>query len=362
MNYYLRPMAIKLTQGNLYFIRDVDYITGEVGKYVKIGIVTNDRTTEDRIKNHQTGNPRGIYPVDEVTEVPFVERLETHLHYEYNEHWITGEWFLINDKEVKAIVARAESLKAEQIKEKPMIERVLLKLDKSISNGQLKKASKQSLALEQQIIQLKGEINVLKAKIDLSKHAFHSLLGFNGSIEGILRIKYAPGKFDFNKKAFEAAHPSLFKKYTLPRPDAFKHTLNFSNSSAYSLATVDPTLHSAHKAMPASTYVSVQLSGKVSRTKKMEQLHADHLKLFKALKLKEYAVEQLEYELKAMIGLFDGIDGICTWKRYFSTQTPEFNEAEFKKDHPKLHASFLTTPPKEVFTMDIEKGRPYKPK
>jgi hypothetical protein len=359
---YLRLMAIKLTPGNLYFIRDIDYLTGEVGKYVKIGIVTNDSTTEDRIKKHQTGNPRGIYPVAEVIDVPFVERLETHMHYEYNEHWITGEWFLINAKELKGIVARAEFHKAQQIKDKPVIEHVLLKLDKSISNGQIKKASKQSLALEQQIIQLKGEINVLKAKIDLSKQAFHSLLGFNGSIEGILRIKYAPGVFDFNKKAFEAAHPSLFKKYTLPRPDAFKHTLNFSNSSAYSLAKVDPTLDAAQKAMPACTYVSAQLPGKMKRTKRMEQLHADHLKLFKALKIREYAIEQLEYELKAMVGLYDGIDGICTWKRFYSPQTPAFNEAEFKKDHPKLHATFLTIPPKEVFTMDIEKGRPYKPK
>ena len=161
-------MASKLTPGNLYFIRDIDYLTGEVGKYVKIGIVTNDRTTEDRIKNHQTGNPRGIYPVAEVTDVPFVERLETHLHYEYNEHWITGEWFLLNDKEVKALVARAESLKADQINEKPMIERVLLKLDKSISNGQIKKANKQSLALEQQIIQLKGE-NLISIKRHLKQ-------------------------------------------------------------------------------------------------------------------------------------------------------------------------------------------------
>ena len=76
-------MAIKLTPGNLYFIRDIDYLTKDIGKYVKIGIVTNDRATEERLKDHQTGNPRGIYPVDEVPDVPFVERLETQLHYEY---------------------------------------------------------------------------------------------------------------------------------------------------------------------------------------------------------------------------------------------------------------------------------------
>jgi hypothetical protein len=136
-------MAIKLTPGNLYFIRDIDYLTGDIGKYVKIGIVTNERTTEERIKNHQTGNPRGIYPVAEVTDVPFVERLETHLHYENNEQWITGEWFLMNDTEVKSVVARAEYLKSQQLMYRPLIERVLLKIDKALSNGKIKKANKQ---------------------------------------------------------------------------------------------------------------------------------------------------------------------------------------------------------------------------
>lgn len=355
-------MAIKLTPGNLYFIRDIDYLTGEIGKYIKIGIVTNDRTTEDRIKNHQTGNPRGIYPVAEVTDVPFVERLETHLHYEHNEHWITGEWFLLNDREVAAVVARAELLKAQQLSDKAVIENVLLKLDSSVSNGNVKKANKKSLALEQQIIQIKGEINILKAKTELSKHVFYTLLGSNGTIDGVLRIKYTPGKFDFDKKAFESAHPALFKKYTLARADSFKHTLNYHNSSGYSLVTIDPTLQASVKALSPTTYSATQLSGKVKRTKKMEKLHLAHLKMLKELKLKEYAIELLEYELKTIIGLNDGIDGICTWKRFYSPQSPEFNEAEFKKAHPKMHASFLTTPPKEVFAIDIEKSRPYKPK
>jgi hypothetical protein len=42
--------------------------------------------------------------VAEVTNVPFVERLETQLHYEHNEKWIAGEWFLLNDKEEFALL------------------------------------------------------------------------------------------------------------------------------------------------------------------------------------------------------------------------------------------------------------------
>ena len=33
------------TRGSLYFLRDIDYLTGEKGAYVKIGIVRKDKKT-----------------------------------------------------------------------------------------------------------------------------------------------------------------------------------------------------------------------------------------------------------------------------------------------------------------------------
>jgi hypothetical protein len=355
-------MAIKLTPGNLYFIRDIDYLTGEIGKYVKIGIVTNDRKTEDRLKDHQTGNPRGIYPVAEVTNVPFVERLETQLHYEHNEKWIAGEWFLLDDKEVKAIVKRAEALKTQQLSEKPLLEEVLLKIQKKPSNGKIKKADKKALDLEKNIIQLKGELNVLKAKIEISKYEFYTLLGANGTIDGVLRIKYSPSSLKFDEKAFEAAHPSIYNKFILPREDTFKHTFNYTNSSSYSLKVVNPTVHSIFSALGKTTYTKAQLSGTQKRTKKIEQLHADHLILLKKFKEREYKLEILEYQLQKVVGAYDGIQDICAWKREFVPQSPAFNTTAFKEKHPKLYDSFVTKPSNEGFAMEVEKSRAYKPK
>ena len=355
-------MAIKLTPGNLYFIRDIDYLTGEIGKYVKIGIVNNDRKTEDRIKDHQTGNPRGIYPVEEVTDVPFVERLETQLHYEYNEKWITGEWFLLNDKEVKAIVKRAEALKAQQLIDKPLIEEVLLKIQEKVSNGKVKVANKSALELENKIIKLKGELNVYKAKIEISKYEFYTLLGANGSIEGVLKIKYSPSKYAFDEKAFQIAHPALHKKFVLPREDKFNHTFNYTNNDQYSLGNVDPVLASSKKALGTTSYTQAQLKGVQKRTKKIEKLHADHLILLKEMKWREYELEILEYRLQKLVGIYDGIDAICTWKRYYSPQTDAFNVGAFKEKHPKIYSAFVTKPSNEGFAMDVEKFRAYKPR
>lgn len=355
-------MAIKLTPGNLYFIRDIDYLTGEIGKYVKIGIVNNDRKTEDRIKDHQTGNPRGIYPVDEVTEVPFVERLETQLHYEFNEKWITGEWFLLNDTEIKTVVNRAEVLKAQQLIDKPLIEEVLLKIQEKVSNGKIKAANKNAFALEKKIIQLKGELNVFKAKIEIAKYEFYKLLGANGAIEGVLKIKYSPSKLTFDEKAFQLAHPALHNKFVLPRIDKFNHTFNYTNKDQYSLGNFDPVVAASKKTLGTTSYTQAQLKGIQKRTKKIEKLHADHLILLKELKWREYELEILEYQLQKLVGNYDGIDGICTWKRYYSTQTDAFNVGAFKEKHPKIYEAFVTKPSNEGFAMDIEKFRAYKPK
>jgi hypothetical protein len=355
-------MAIKLTPGNLYFIRDIDYLTGEISKYVKIGIVTKDRTTETRLKEHQTGNPRGIYPVDEVVLVPFVERLETHIHYEFNERWISGEWFLLSDKEIETVVERAKEIQAQQIIDKPIIENALLKLHKSVSNGKMKKATKEAKDLEAQILILKAELNILDAKIEISKNSFYKLLGANGSIDKVLNIKYTPSSLKFDDKAFAAAHPALYTKFTLPRDPSFKHTFSFTNISSTSLKTIDPTLHAAKSAIIKIKCTKAQLKGVQKRTKAIEKMHAEHLILMKDSKLKEFELEILEYRLQKLVGTYDGIDGICTWKRYYAPQTDAFNASAFKEKHPNLYEAFVTKPSSESFAMEVEKGRAYKPK
>ena len=355
-------MAIKLTPGILYFIRDKDFIYGDIGKYVKIGIVTKERTTEERIKNHQTGNPRGIYPVDEVFDVPFVERLETQIHYEHNDKWISGEWFLLTDDEVEAVVKRAEHLRAQQVLDKPVIEEVLLKIGKKVSNGKVKKANKQALNLEKTIIQLKGELNICRAKIVISKYEFYKLLGANGSIEGVLKIKYTPSRLSFDEAAFKQAHPRLYKKFVLPREDKFNGPFSLSRRSEYSLANVDKSLDAEKKALGKPSYRASQLGNVQERTKKIEALHLNHLILFKEQKRLEYEIEILEYKLQKLVGDYDGIEGICSWKRHYSTQDDKFNATALKEAHPKLYETFVTKLSKERFVMDVEKCRPYKPK
>ena len=64
--------------GQLYINRDRDYFSGELGDYVKIGIVKEHETrgSEERRGEHQTGNPREVVIIREFKS-RMVEHLET---------------------------------------------------------------------------------------------------------------------------------------------------------------------------------------------------------------------------------------------------------------------------------------------
>ena len=100
---------IKLTKGQLYFLREKDYLTGEISRYVKIGLVRNQKETEERISEHQTGNPREIYNYCSI-ESPFVEHLETLIHYRLAEKWIIGEWLDLNENEIEQAIKECKEI------------------------------------------------------------------------------------------------------------------------------------------------------------------------------------------------------------------------------------------------------------
>ena len=73
---------MNLKPGKLYFINEHDVQSGLRSNYYKIGIVrdADGRDSKNRLLEHQTGNPRKLWIVEEL-EMPAVEAVETNLHY-----------------------------------------------------------------------------------------------------------------------------------------------------------------------------------------------------------------------------------------------------------------------------------------
>ena len=87
-------MAINLTPGEIYFIREKDLLTKEVSSYVKVGLVREgeDRGSEERASEHQTGNPRQLF-VEKIVKTEAVSAVENMLHDHFANQRVSGEWF-----------------------------------------------------------------------------------------------------------------------------------------------------------------------------------------------------------------------------------------------------------------------------
>jgi hypothetical protein len=332
-------MALVKTNGSLYFLRDKDYLTGDMGRYVKIGIVRKDKSTEKRIKEHQTGNPRDIIDVHTISGVPFVEKLETLIHYRFNEKWITGEWFDLNDKELKVVIKEANRMKDEQL----LFESVILKTEKlstAESNGTTRPATAAEENLRDEYIAKLKRTKELEAHLLLIRAEFCQLLGKkHGKIKGVLDMIFTTDSLSFDTSGFKSAYPSFHDKYSKSETEEkIKETFEIIGEKNAALSKWNKPLEDQKKKIPKEDFDRSQENSELARNKKIESLHSNHLALQKELTLLQWELELIKYQLKAAVDKDEKIEGVCSWKRTATPSTStKFDEENFKKDHPALY-------------------------
>ncbi len=346
--------SIVQTRGSLYFLRDKDYITGEIGKYVKIGLVRYDKPTKDRVKQHQTGNPRGILDLGTIEDVPFVEQLENIMHYKYNHVWITGEWFLLNDQELKQVIRDAEAVKQQQKKHHTTVLHAE-ELSKSISNGVIIPADEEVLVLKSQFNQLKSKQKIIDAKLQVIRSEIYSAMNGNGSIPGVANISKTEPKPGFDTKRFIEKHPDLYNRYLTQQEIDISGSISFSGVP--SLQKINEELHKQLKEIPDENLPGSKLTQQTARTKKIEKLHENHLRELRLQRLIKWEVFLLEAKFKTIIGENTGVENVCKWNRV-EKKKEKFDEKQFKEDHPELYERYIL-PKKAVFKLNITPNRAY---
>ena len=327
------------TRGSLYFLRDVDYLTGEKGAYVKIGIVRKDKSTDARIKEHQTGNPRGIIDEFTLTDVPFVEALETQLHYHFNERWIAGEWFHMDEKFVrKNVLKEAKRLQKEQLKFETQIN-LADSLSTQVSNGETRKPTKAELKLRDAHQQVKLDIETANARLNIAKSQLLQAIGKYGSVEGVFKLSKSKDAIKFDATAFKNANQALYDSYCYEKEGGFQKT--FKVEGGPKLKTEDETLYNKSRAVPKESYSNAQLGKNKKRSKKIEALHWAYLQALRASKLLDWELTKLEAQLKISCGHYDAIDETCTWVRKQKDSTMSFDEKLFEEKEPKEYLKYL---------------------
>jgi len=329
---------MKLDQGHVYILNDIDDITGP-SDYYKIGMVSKDRSVKDRIeKDHQTGNPRLV--VDKhsfYSEAPFF--VERHLHKHFAEFRVRREWFRLTDaqlEEVKKEAARYDNVIG------PMVGGVRA-FAKSPSNGNvIKLEAKDKVRIEllhsemkelrYQIYEIDYKTNTIKEflKLETAKH--------KGGIDGITKVTVKGG----GAPSFKA---TIFRDSS-PANKAIYDSFCTKKSIAGSFRTEDldtkakkfPKLHLAEK--EAKDKYSADkatndnlLDGVITRTKTLEDKHKEYIELIMQKEDVNVEIILRELEIKKLCGDNDGIEGICTWKR---KESFTFDATAFKNQHPEI--------------------------
>ena len=331
---------IKLTPGQLYFLREKDFLTKETTQYVKIGLVRDSKETEQRIKEHQTGNPRNIYDYCSLIS-PFVEHLETHLHYKFGSKWITGEWFDMSITEMDEAIHVAKQLIAEQNEIKDDLEKSY-ELANVASNGEIICASQLAEELWGDLISLKVEMDRNATLIDIIRSQIGLILGTSGSIDGVAKHIIRRGTDSFDKNTFAAENPGIYEQYATIKISPVSGS--FTLKGKKSLKDTEPELYLKKKGLP-KLEIKVDLIDEdalVPRTGELEELHKEYIELQKNKHNYSWDYLRLEARLKILVGNSEGIDGLCGWKREPKSKI-EFDAALFRQNYPELYKQYLKT-------------------
>jgi hypothetical protein len=303
---------MKTTPGQIYFLKEKDYLTGEMSPYVKIGLVRDDKETDKRIKEHQTGNPRQI--VDYATlSMRFVEHAETLLHYTFGEFWITGEWFKLTEEQIVRAITDCERINTEQLS----IEKAFLESEELrpvLSNGKVIQPTDKDLELHGEAVRFKEELNLIISKLTICKNQILAHLGKGNGISGVLDLIHKDSSSVWDESLFKEENRELFEKYVVT---ASRISGSYSLQGVRPLKRLNEGLYTELNGSAVNLVPSEGIDSNLilPRDQSIEELHLKYIKLNRLKYINEWAFNLRDYQIQQRVGLNDEMEGVAKWKR-----------------------------------------------
>ena len=340
----------------------MDVLRNERTPYIKIGIVKNERTSKDRIFEHQTGNPRKIH-LEKELETPFVSNIETIIHHLYNQKRVAMEWFMLTPHEMDEVYKRATEVSQRFQDRLSEFEQVQQAKD-IVSTGETAPTlSKKTLELYKRYKDAKLIMETTKAQKTLfSEQLKHRADGYAG-IEDILIFRRKKGRESFDKPTFAKEHPDLYE--SLLSTETKVSVSSIKVNGAPTPSQVDETLREDIKqAKAANEDLSIDLKNPDNIKPRDSQDEALHLAYLEADA--DYYEACMDLELLAlqlqMIHIEHDqateITGYSTWKRIHKT-SESFDKTTLAQEHPELYTSYLNTSSETMETRVFSEGRVY---
>jgi hypothetical protein len=350
----------KLTEGTLYINRDRDFRTGQLGPYVKLGIVRGEREATDRNLEHQTGNPREVITVHELFS-PMVEHLETQLHHRFARFWVHGEWFEMDNEFVKKEVLPVAERIIEQQKESVEDFEAKLVQKAMISTDVIREATDEEKEVAMKCFAAREELVKSKALKDFIDYQIRTMIEDDDGIEGIVNLTYKKGSTSFDKKKFLDENKELASQYFEEREDKLSGSIILTKGKLLKDMNekAEEKIKELKKQIPKFSWQSKDRSAK-SRDDSSLLLHAVFVGSMKAVAEAEWEYERQKARLVKMLGEDKGIEDVITYNRVMKAQEPAFNSGKFKEENQELYDSYLKEG-KESVAVSILPYRAYSP-
>ena len=180
---------------------------------MKIGLVRDNdmgRSSDDRLLEHQTGNPRRLRIAASISTTAPISALEASVHQRLAAHRVSGEWFRIGDSGIQRFVEAAEELKTE-LEQLEVCTASLTPFTEVMDNGEELTGSEAEDLMP--ALSLISRIQELERKQMLLTLQLQSIGGSEiTDIEGVCRHQRSAGANRFDSAGFGRAHPGLMQE------------------------------------------------------------------------------------------------------------------------------------------------------
>jgi hypothetical protein len=297
-----------LDSGEIYFIRE--QVGGEFTEFTKIGKVAErpGRSSLDRAKEHQTGNPRPLVPI-EVVQTVFVSEVENTLHREFAPNRILpGEWFILNAAEIATAIARCGELSVANAQLIPLFEQADA-LEAKVSNANLAPANDEAATWAKAYRRARYGLKLF----DDAEKRFKEYLAEANSrgvdVTDFVDIGQSAGRRSY-RDLFEQNYPELVAKYSSTMTEiagvvTVKSVRNEIFSPDEELAEVVTLTESL---MP-------QINSSSDQRDEIAAMHALYLSLLSVEPVLKKHKEVARAHLMLLCGESAGIEELCSWRR-----------------------------------------------
>ena len=330
-------MTIKLTPGEIYFIREKDILTNEKTSYVKVGLVKEkvDRDSENRLAEHQTGNPREL-SVFKVIETPAVSEIEKMLHGIFATNRVNGEWFNFTDDQLSQCIEEAEALVKEAESNLEFFSEQD-KLSKVLSSGEVKQPTDEIAKFHHEYlcadIEKKSCNPIIKKVKEILGEAVDQ--GEEGADE-LATVRESERK-TFSKEDFQNSYPDLWEKY-LTREEKISGSFRWTQPKDFQedLSVINPELDTLIKEISEIITVAEERQGSI------ETLHQLRVQLIGYETRANWRMKIAKANVAVFCGRSPEVEGICKWTRE-SKMYETFEKNKFKEENPAIYKEFTST-------------------